>query len=118
MSNTEFSHIFKKRIVKHKFHAVKCESDSIKFPSKLEKNYYEHLKLKQKAGEVLFFLRQVGFDIGGGVKYFCDFEVFYADGSVEFIDTKGQDTPLSIAKRKIVEDNYPIEIKIVNKVKI
>jgi len=98
---------------RHKFKARACESDGIKFPSLLEARYYAQLKLREKAGEVLFFLRQTPFHLPGGVKYVVDFTVFLADGSIEFIDTKGKDTLLSSSKRKQVEALYPIEIKIV-----
>ena len=104
------------RKVRHKFGAVRCQRDEIKFPSKLERSYYDMLKLRQQAGEVLFFLRQVPFDLPGGVRYVSDYQVFLSDGTVEFIDVKGKDTPLSLAKRKMVESLYPVEIKIVNKV--
>lgn len=106
----------KRKVQKHKFGAVSCERDQKKFPSRLERRYYDQLKLRQSAGEVVFFLCQVPFGIGGGVKYVCDFQVFLSDGTVEFIDTKGRDTAMSIAKRKIVESIYPVEIKIVTKV--
>lgn len=101
---------------RHKFGAVRCEIDGKKFPSRLERRYYEQLLLRQKGGDVIFFLRQVPFDLPGGVKYVTDFQVFLSDGSVEFVDTKGRDTQMSIAKRKIVESLYPVEIKIVTKV--
>lgn len=104
------------KVIRHKFGAVRCESDGKKFPSKLERNYYNQLVIRQKSGDVLFFLRQIGFDLPGNVRYFADFQVFLPDGTVEFIDTKGKDTPISIAKRKMVEDLYPVTIKIVNKV--
>ena len=104
-----------RNVVKHKFGAVKCQSDGIKFPSRLERDYYEQLKLRQKSGDVLFFLRQPVFDLPGGVKYLCDFAVYLADGTVEFVDTKGLDTPISKLKRKQVEEIYPIEIKIVTR---
>lgn len=104
------------RLVRHKFNAIRCERDGKKFPSKLEARYYDSLKIRQQSGDVLFFLRQVPFDIHGGVKYVCDFQVFLSNGTVEFIDTKGRDTPMSIAKRKQVEAIYPIEIKIVSRV--
>jgi len=106
----------KRKAQRHKFGAVSCERDQKKFPSRLERRYYDQLKIRQASGEVVFFLRQVPFDVGGGVKYVCDFQVFLADGTVEFVDTKGRDTAMSIAKRKIVEDLYPVEIKIVTKV--
>jgi hypothetical protein len=101
---------------RHKFKAVACESDGKKFPSKLERRYYLQLKERQKKGDVIFFLRQIAFELPGNVRYVTDFQVFLADGSVEFVDTKGRDTPMSIAKRKIVESIYPVTIKIVTKV--
>jgi|LNAP01.1.fsa_nt_gb hypothetical protein len=101
---------------KHKFGAVPCERDGKKFPSKLERRYYDKLQILQKAGEVLFFLRQIPFDLPGKVRYVCDFQVFYANGEISFIDTKGKDTALSQTKRKMVEDLYPITIEIVSKV--
>lgn len=100
-------------MIRHKFGAKRCETDGIKFPSKLEAKYYGLLKIRQQAGEVIFFLRQVPFYLPGGIKYVVDFQVFLADGTVEFIDTKGKDTPLSLSKRTICEALYPIEIRIV-----
>jgi hypothetical protein len=102
--------------LKHKFGAIRCERDGRKFPSKLERSYYDKLQILQKTGEVLFFLRQISFDLPGKTRYVCDFQVFYADGTISFVDTKGKDTALSLAKRKIVEDLYPITIEIVSKV--
>jgi hypothetical protein len=102
--------------IRHKFGAIRCQRDEIKFPSKLERAYYDQLKLRQRAGDVLFFLRQCPFDLPGGVRYLADYQLFLSDGTVEFIDVKGKDTPLSIAKRKIVEDLYPVEIKVVSKI--
>jgi len=103
-------------MIRHKFGAIRCERDGIKFPSKLERNYYDQLVLLQKAGNVLFFLLQPKFNLPGGVTYLADFLVFYADGNAEFVDTKGKDTPISLLKRKQVEDIYPVKIKIVTKV--
>lgn len=104
------------KTLRHKFGAVRCQSDGKKFPSKLERNYYDQLCLRQKSGDIIFFLRQISFDLPGNVHYRADFQVFNKDGSVEFIDTKGKDTPLSVAKRKMVEALYPIQIKIVTRV--
>lgn len=106
----------KRKVHKHKFGAMSCERDQKKFPSRLERRYYDQLKLRQSSGEVVFFLRQVAFDLPGSVRYICDFQVFLANGEVEFIDTKGRDTAMSLAKRKMVEDLYPVEIKIVTRV--
>ena len=103
------------KIVKHKFHAVRTKKDGRSFDSKIESRYYQLLKIRQQAGEVLFFLLQVPFQLPG-MKYVADFMVFLADGTVEVVDVKGKDTPMSKAKRKAVEELYPIEIKIVTKV--
>ena len=100
-------------MLKHKFNAKQTVLDGIKFPSKAEAKYYSVLKLLQSAGEVLFFLRQVPFHLPGGVTYRCDYQVFYADGRVEFVDVKGMKTRSFIDKKKMVEDLYPVEILIV-----
>jgi hypothetical protein len=97
--------------VYHKYNAVQTISDGIKFQSKKEARYYDELKLRQKAGEVVFFLRQVPFDLAGGVKYRCDFQEFRSDGTVHFIDVKGKRTKEYIARKKMVEALYPVEIE-------
>ena len=99
------------RIRKHKFNAVKTELDGINFDSKKEARYYTELKLRMKAGEVVFFLRQVPLDLPGKVKYRIDFQEFHSDGTVHFIDVKGKKTDMYIAKKKMVEALYPIEIE-------
>lgn len=100
---------------KHKFGAKQAIHDGIKFPSMLEGRYYEHLKLLIRANEVLFFLRQIPFYLPGGVTYRVDFQVFYTDGSVSFIDVKGLETQAFIDKKKMVESLYPVEIEVVKK---
>jgi len=99
------------RIRKHKFNAVKTELDGINFDSKKEAKYYTELKLRMKAGEIIFFLRQVPFDLPGKVKYRIDFQEFHSDGTIHFIDVKGKKTEMYIAKKKMVEALYPIEIE-------
>jgi hypothetical protein len=99
--------------IKHKFHAKPCKTDDIKFSSKAEARYYHRLKLLQSNGEVLFFLRQVPISLPGNTKYVVDFQVFYANGTVSFIDVKGFSTPMFLLKKKQVEDLYPIEIEVV-----
>lgn len=97
-------------MIKHKFRAKPQEYDGIKFASKKETQRYIHLQNLQKSGEVLFFLRQVPFYLPGGVKYVLDFMIFRADGSVTMEDVKGLKTPMYIAKKKMVESIYPVEI--------
>jgi hypothetical protein len=46
----------------------------------------------------------------GGVKYVCDFLIFWADDTVTFEDVKGMRTPMYKLKKKQVEALYPIII--------
>ena len=101
----------------HFYKGTVTEHDGIKFASKLEAAYYQHLKTLHAAGEVLTFLRQVPFHLPGGVRYVCDFLVFYRDGGCAFVDVKSVITREFNAKRKMVEQLYaPITIEIVKKV--
>ena len=100
--------------IKHKYGAKPTERDGIKFASKAESKYYEKLKLLQKNGDILFFLRQTPFHLPGNVKYLVDFVEFWASGDVVFTDVKGFFTPISSLKIKQVEDCYfPVKINIV-----
>lgn len=99
----------------HKFKSQRTELDGIKFDSKLEAKYYSHLKMLMAAGEIVFFLRQVPFHLPGGVTYRCDFQVFWSNGNVAFIDVKGMETKEFIMKKKLVESLYPVEIVIVKR---
>lgn len=98
---------------RHKFKAKPTEADGIRFDSKKEAAYYTTLTLRQKAGEILFFLRQVPFHLPGNIRYVVDFQEFHSDGTVHFIDVKGFETPEFKTKKKMVENLYPVEIEIV-----
>ncbi len=99
----------------HKFKAKPVTEDGNRFASTLEWSYFKHLEFLQRSGIVLFFLKQVPFHLPGGVKYIVDYQVFFTDGSVKFIDVKGVLTDTFILKKKMVEDLYPVEIEIVKK---
>ena len=101
--------------MRHKFRAIRTELDGIKFASKLEASYYEHLKLLKKSGEVVMFLRQVPFHLPGNVRYVCDYAVFNSDGSVRFVDIKGMVTEQFKMKKKLVESLYPVEITVIKR---
>ncbi len=104
---------------RHKFNAVRCESkDGVKFPSKLERQYYDRLVEAQGKGRIEYFLSQVPFRLPGNVKYLVDFMVVYMEDSpmktIEYIDVKGKMTAMSTLKIKQVEALYPVKIKIVD----
>jgi hypothetical protein len=101
--------------VKHKFRAKPVLNEGERFASTLEFGYKQHLDLLQKAGEILFYLTQVPIRLVGGTKYLIDFQVFYSDGTVQFIDTKGMETETFKIKKREVEAIYPFEIKIVKR---
>lgn len=100
----------------HKYGAKAVFHDGYRFPSILEGDVYCALKLLQKAGEVLFFLRQVTFHLPGGVKYDLDYLVFYSDGTVRLIEAKGFETKEFKNKKKLVEAIYPVKIEIVKRI--
>jgi hypothetical protein len=124
---------------KGKYHNLPTEADGIKFQSKLEAKYYVELALRKKAGEVLYYLRQVPFHLPGGVIYRVDFLIVsyhtgYTMGVqmkregardlrnfepmiVEYVDCKGMDTQDSKNKIKMVQAMYGVTIQIVRKVK-
>ena len=100
-----------KSVLRHKFNAVRCEADNIKFASKRECRRYLELKTLREKGEVVRFLRQTAFHLPGNTKYICDFTVFWTGGEITFEDVKGMRTAVYIAKKKMVEDLYdPIKI--------
>ncbi len=107
--------------MKHKFGAKRCSVDDKSFGSKLEARFYVQLQMRQKAGDILFFLTQVPFSLPGNITYRLDFMVFYAPkdgeaGEIEFVETKGFMTDTARIKLAQVEDIYGIKIKIVKEV--
>lgn len=96
---------------RHKYHAIQKKVDGISFASKKEAKRYEDLKLLQRSGEVVFFLRQTPFHLPGNTKYVCDFTIFWSDGRVTFNEVKGYRTQNYLLKRKLVESLYPIKIE-------
>ena len=99
----------------HKYHVSANKEartvDGWLFHSLKEARYYCELKLRVRAGEVLFFLRQVPFHLSGNEKYLLDFLEFWANGEIHFIDVKGIKTREYIRKKKKVLKEYAVEIE-------
>jgi hypothetical protein len=96
--------------IQHKFRAKPTELDGIKFASRKEAEYYRNLVMARENRELLFFLRQVPFELPGRVKYLVDFLEFWRDGEVRCVDVKGHRTEQYKAKKRMVEALYPVEI--------
>lgn len=100
------------KYLKHKYHAKPTVTDGIRYDSKKEAKYAGELKLRQMAGEVIFFLRQVPFHLPGNSTYRADFMEFWSDGTVKITECKGFETQVWKLKKKLVESIYPIKIQI------
>jgi hypothetical protein len=100
-------------MTKNKYNATKAMFDGITFASKKECEYYVKLKFLKADKAIKYFLRQIPFDLPGGVKYRCDFMVVHNDQHIQYIDVKGFKTKEFIMKKKMVEALYPIEITVV-----
>lgn len=106
-----------------KYRNKKVQLDGRVFDSKAEARYYSHLKLMEKAGEILFFRLQPryrlldGFEKHGKkhrpVDYVADFEIHHKDGSIEVVDVKGMQTQVFKIKEKMFNAKYPHKLTLV-----
>ena len=105
------------KYARHKFRAQPTEHGGVKYASKLEARYAQKLDMLKASGQLLGYLRQVRFDLPGGVRYVVDFLEFWADGRAVFTECKGHETESYRAKRRMVEALYPwAEIQAVTRV--
>ena len=95
---------------KQKYNNKPVTIDGIRFDSIKEGKRYNYLKSLEKTGQVLSFVRQKAFKLPGNIKYFCDFEVCWANGETTVEDVKGFKTQVYKIKKKIVEEIYNIKI--------
>lgn len=97
-----------------KYHNQRVEIDGKKFDSKHEAEVYGELMLRQRAGELKLVLRQVPFDLPGGIRYIADFVTMDHAGSIEVIDAKSEITRKNrvyINKKKQMRSEWGIEVK-------
>lgn len=109
---------------KSKYHNKKIELDGHIFDSKAEARYYNHLKMLEKAGEILFFRLQPSYRLQDSFKkngktyrsinYIADFEVHHKDGTIEVIDVKGYKTDVFRLKEKLFNKKYPHKLTLVH----
>ena len=99
---------------KSKYRSTKTSVDGHTFDSLREANYYNELKLKLYAKEIKGFCLQPTFILAPGLKYKADFIVFNNDGTSDVIDVKGFRTKEYIAKKKVFEDKFNLNIIEIN----
>lgn len=105
---------------KNKYNNQKTIVDGIEFDSKKEADYYIHLKLLKKAGEIKDiglqqrFVLQPGFEKNGvkyqPITYIADFVITNNDGTTEVVDVKPSKTfktQVYRIKKKMFEYKYP-----------
>lgn len=101
---------------KNKYRNVPTYVDGIRFSSKAEAKRYENNKARIAAGELAFQLLQVPFYLPAPKsqkpkRYLLDFLEVFPDGSIEYIDVKGMQTPEFKIKKDVIEATYKITIQ-------
>ena len=99
---------------RRKYGNQRVEVDGKKFDSKHEAEVYGELMLRRRAGELRVVLRQVSFDLPGGIRYVADFCTVDRDGRFEVLDAKSEATRKNrtyINKRKQMLSEWGIEIR-------
>ena len=93
----------------------RVEINGMKFDSKHEAEVFLQLDARQKAGELKCVLRQVPFDLPGGIRYIADFVTILPDMRIEGVyDAKSAATKQNrvyINKKKQMKACWGIEIR-------
>lgn len=94
----------------NKYGAKRTEYDGVLYHSKREAQYAQELDLRQKAGDILHWRRQVPIALKVNEKLICkyilDFILTYPDGTIELVEVKGYETAVWKLKRKLLEAIY------------
>lgn len=75
-----------------KYRNQRVTVEGLKFDSKHEAAVYQDLLLRVKSGELKTVLRQVGFDLPGGIRYFADFVAIDQENRATVYDAKSEAT--------------------------
>jgi hypothetical protein len=96
---------------KSKYNNKKIKIDGHAFDSIKESEYYQELKIRLKANDILGFCIQPIFILSDSISYRPDFIIWNADGATEIIDVKGYKTDVYKIKKKLFEDKFNLKIK-------
>lgn len=122
MNISEYREFQKGAVKKHKkapkYRNKKVVFDGITFDSILERDHYKEYQLMLKSGTLKGYGRQVRYELQPGfqrrdgkrvraITMVVDHQLTWPDGSVEAVDSKGQETDGFKLKRKMFEYRYP-----------
>lgn len=99
---------------RQKYGNRRVEIDGKRFDSKHEADVYQELMLGYRAGEIRVVIRQVPFDLPGGIRYIADFCTVDSEGRFEVLDAKSEATRKNrvyINKRKQMMSEWGIEVR-------
>lgn len=108
---TPFNNPLNSGIKQTKYKNKRVERDGKKFDSIREADAYSELVLRRAAGEIKLILRQVPFDLPGGIRYFADFCIIDKEGKFRVLDAKGAKTRVYINKKKQLKAIWGIDIE-------
>ena len=92
----------------------RTEADGMKFDSQHEADVYRQLTLAARGGEYCAVLRQVPFQLPGGIKYIADFVTLELDRSYTVWDAKSAATAKDKVyriKKRLMKECLGIEIQ-------
>lgn len=94
---------------KHKYNAkpVDDPEGGQKFPSTQEFKDVTELRRMVRAGEIMSVSRQAMVLLPGGITWAIDALIHHNDGTVEYFESKGKDTPDFVMKEKLFREKYP-----------
>lgn len=101
----------KSYLSKYQYEGVKQTYKDFSYDSKLEAGYAAMLDRMIKTGEIESWERQVKVELFGEngahiCDYKVDFLVYHKDGSKEYVEVKGLETPYWRLKWKLLEDKF------------
>ena len=97
-----------------KYRNQRVTVDGKTFDSKHEAEVYADLMLRRRAGELRIVMRQVPFDLPGGIRYIADFCTVDSAGRFDVLDAKSPITRrdrVYVNKRKQMLSEWGITVK-------
>jgi hypothetical protein len=96
---------------KNKYKNVRQTYNGYSYDSKIEAQYAAELDMLKRGKAIKDYDRQVKVELFGEngsrvCNYYVDFLVYHNDGSLEYVEVKGYETPVWRLKWKLLEDKY------------